>query len=204
MQAALAKTAFLLFVTLLATTSVNVIKSYVETREDYTSIQVAQNDRNLAISDWVDDRPVNYTLLNRTCPLKEKKALQAALLMAYVGFGSEYMYMGYVSAAYYKAAFFTMTMVISLALRFYPIPAGGDSILVLLLSLVSSGLSMTSWAWQVNNFMDMYRGEFLDACARVPTPIFSFTHIYYWSQLPVEEVVRDNMSWWNFTNITRL
>jgi len=47
------------------------------------------------------------------------KSLDANL--ASYPFRSEYFYMGYYYAAYYKAAFFVVTMIITLALKFFPV-----------------------------------------------------------------------------------
>ena len=124
--------------------------------------------------------PPNYTVLNRTCPFEERRALQAALLMAYVGYGSEYWYLGLYTAFTYKISFFVVTIVSTFLLRLYPIPPGGDNVCMFLLSLILSISSLVSWTWQVYNFLDMYYGRFLDACGRTPEPIFSFLSIYYW------------------------
>ena len=132
------------------------------------------------VGDLLGEAPLNYTLLNKTCPFDERRALQAALLMAYVGYGSEYWYMGLYTAFAYKVSFFVFTIVSTFLLRLYPIPPGGDNMCMFLLSLVLSVSSFVCWTWQVYNFLDMYHGRFLDACGRIPEPIFSFVTIYYW------------------------
>ena len=138
-------------------------------------------ERSLStIGDLLGDAPTNYTLLNLTGPFKETQALQAALLMAYVGYGSEYWYMGMYTAFAYKVLFFIFTVVSTFLLRLYPVPPGGDSFCTFLSSLTCSVLSFVCWTWQVYNLLDMYYGRFLDACGRIPEPIFSFVNIYYW------------------------
>ena len=86
-RSSLAKTFFLVFITLAATASLNVIKSNTPENLSLRQKHVFQSSRNLAIRDWLDDKPMNFSLSNKTCGLGERKALQAALLMAYVGFG---------------------------------------------------------------------------------------------------------------------
>ena len=82
---ALQKTVFLVSVTVFTTFSLNFLKSLITIAN--SGEKQLTHGRGLAISDWVGDRAVNYTLTNQTCPFEERKALQAALLMAYVGFG---------------------------------------------------------------------------------------------------------------------
>ena len=145
------------------------------------NLEQHQLQRSLStVGDLLGGAPTNYTLLNKTCPFEERRALQAALLMAYVGYGTEYWYMGLYTAFAYKLSFFVFTIVSTFLLRLYPIPPGGDNMCMFLLSLILSVSSFVSWTWQVYNFLDMYYGRFLDACGRIPEPIFSFVTIYYW------------------------
>ena len=136
--------------------------------------------RKLGPSDWVNDLPINYTLLNQTCPYERKSALNSALLMAFVGFGTEYWYLGFYGAFQYKAGFFLFTLISTISLRFYPISGGGDSYSTLLITCFLCAMSFTCWTWQVSNFLDLYYDRATDACGRKLDPIWSFMKIYYW------------------------
>jgi len=156
------------------------------------------NSRKLGPSDWVNDLPINYTILNQTCPFKEKSSLNSALLMAFVGFGTEYWYLGYYTAFQYKAAFFLVTLICTIWLRLIPIPPGGDGFITLFITIFTSMVSFTCWTWQISDFLDLYNGRAVDACMRVPEQLWSFMYIYYWN----DEIVISVENTTNATNIT--
>ncbi len=175
--------------------------------EDRSTDSIQGTGRKLGPSDWVNDLPTNYSLLNQTCPYKPKSALNSALLMAFVGFGLEYWYLGFYSAFQYKAAFFLFTLILTIWIRLIPIPKGGDSFFTLFGTSIACMASFTCWTWQVSNFLDMYYGRAVDACTRVPDPIWSFMKIYYWRKEVVEIssnilLNNTNTTITNATNIT--
>ena len=159
--------------------------------------------RKLGPIDWVNDLPINYTLLNQTCPYEPKSALNSALLMAFVGFGTEYWYLGFYAAFQYKAGFFIFTLLSSISLRFYPISGGGDSYSTLLITCFACAVSFTCWTWQVSNFLDLYYDRATDACGRKLDPIWSFMKIYYWKDdMEAEALLQASLSSGNSSNLT--
>ena len=50
--------------------------------EDRSTDSIQGTGRKLGPSDWVNDLPTNYSLLNQTCPYKPKSALNSALLIS--------------------------------------------------------------------------------------------------------------------------
>ena len=159
--------------------------------------------RKLGPRDWVNDLPINYTLLNQTCPYEPKSALNSALLMAFVGFGTEYWYLGFYAAFQYKAGFFLFTLISTISLRFYPISGGGDSYSTLLITCFGCAVSFTCWTWQVSNFLDLYYDRATDACGRKLDPIWSFMKIYYWKDdINADALLRAPLGPDNSSNLT--